>query len=196
MVSHINTTRTLLLLSVCLLTGLVGCEEAQEVVIEPDKTLAPAYIDGREEGARYLENNLADYEVVAELFELNATERQSFLDGFARSVQDAGHPSDAVTFRQILLEAITGNQFSRASEMGSKHVLHTVTNEQVQGVIHSSLGVSRGVVLGWKAGYIKGFKAQRVAQTTAKGSVDEEIIEELRQEAAATYFALRAAIGG
>lgn len=172
-----------------------GCEESAKVADEPEGPFSPRFLDGKRAAQQYAAGELADYEVVWQVYDLDAGEWQLFLDGFAQGLAEAGKQTQAAAYRAILKEAITGNQFQTAKDLGSKHARKAVTNEQIQGIIHSSLGVSRGVALGWKAGYIRGFAAQCVVERAATGSVDEETIRKFRREATATYYALRVAIG-
>jgi hypothetical protein len=155
----------------------------------------PAYLDGRQAAQQYAAGDLTDYELVWKVYDVGASARQPFLDGLAEGLQQAGKAAEAETYRTLLAEAVTGNQFATAKDVGAKHARRAITNEQVQGVIHSSLGVSRGVALGWKAGYIRGFAAQRLADTAAAGAVDQRAIGRFHKEAAVVYHALRAAIG-
>jgi len=172
-----------------------GCEESVKVAEKPERLLSARFLDGQRAAQQYAAGELADYEVVWKVYDLDAGEWQPFLDGFAEGLAGAGKQTQAATYRAVLQEAITGNQFQTAKDLGSKHAREAVTNEQIQGIIHSSLGVSRGVALGWKAGYIRGFAAQRVAERAATAFVDEKTIRGFHKEAAATYHALRAAIG-
>jgi len=173
----------------CLCTG---CDQRQEIVMTPEGTFTPSYLRGREIGRQYAEQALPDYEVVWNLHDVRTDLRDDFLDGFASGL---GQADNVAACRRILREALTGNQFDSASELGIKHAARAVTNEQIQGTLHSSLGVSRGVALGWKAGYIKGYASQRLADTAAAATVNESRIREFHAEAAASYHALRAAIG-
>ena len=111
------------------------------------------------------------------------------MEGFTR----AGHPSRGIEYRARLEEAVSGDQFRTAVGLGARHAARTVTNEQTEEVIRSSAELSPGVSLGWKAGYIRGFAAQRLADIAARGAVTEAIRGQLQMEAAATYHALRAA---
>jgi len=174
---------------------LCGCDEDQEIVMTPEGTFTPSYLKGRDVGRQFGGKSLTDYAVVWSLQEVRTNLRDDFLDGFVEGLAQVGAADSAAAWREVLRDAVTGNQFETASDLGAKHAGGAVTNEQVQGTIHSSLGVSRGVALGWKAGYIKGFAAQRIADTAATETIDEVRIKELHAEAAATYHALRAAIG-
>ncbi len=180
------------ILSMCLYGG---CEESMKVAKEPERLLSPRFLDGQRAAQQYVAGELTDYETVWKVYDLDAGDWQPFLDGFAEGLAGAGKQTQAAAYRAVLEEAITGNQFQAAKDLGSKHARKAVTNEQIQGVIHSSLGVSRGVALGWKAGYIRGFAAQRVAERAAIAFVNEKTIREFRQEAVTAYCALRAAIG-
>jgi len=172
-----------------------GCEESVKVPEKSEGPLSPHFLDGQRAAQQYAAGELADYKVVWKVYDLDTGEWQTFLDGFAEVLAGAGKQTQAAAYRAVLEEAIIGNQFQTAKDLGSKHARKAVTNEQIQGVIHSSLGVSRGVALGWKAGYIRGFAAQRVAERAATAFVNEETIRGFQQEAAATYYSLRAAVG-
>lgn len=172
-----------------------GCDEGEEIVMTPEGTFTPSYLKGRDVGRQYAEEDLPDYAVVWSLYEIRTNLRDDFLEGFAEGLTKAGAVEAAERYPKVLQDSMSGNQFETAVELGKKHAAGAVTNEQIQGTIHSSLGVSKGVALGWKAGYIKGFAAQRVAATAAGASVNEARIEALHAEAGAMYHALRAAIG-
>jgi len=172
-----------------------GCDESQEIVMTPEGTFTPSYLKGRDIGRQYAEEALPDYAVVWSLYDIRTNLRSDFLEGFAEGLTRAGSADSTDAYATVLRDAMSGNQFDTAKDLGAKHAAHALTSEQIQGTIHSSLGVSRGVALGWKAGYIKGFAAQRIADTAATATVDETRIQTLHEEAAATYHALRAAIG-
>ncbi|UCD51208.1 MAG: hypothetical protein JSW27_00980 [Phycisphaerales bacterium] len=172
-----------------------GCDEAEEIVMTPEGTFTPSYLKGREVAGQYAAGELPDYAVVWSLYETRSSLRDDFLEGFAEGLNKAGAGNSAADFCEILRDSMSGNQFETARDLGTKHAAAALTNEQIQGTIHSSLGVSRGVALGWKAGYIKGFAAQRIADTAASGTVGQSRMRYLRAEAATTYNALRASIG-
>jgi len=187
-----------LVLSCLILTGLcLSCQYFQspkitEVPVEPPSPLLDV---GQEVAEQYAAGRLMDYEVVWRLYDLDPNERGPFLDGFVQAFADAGNPTRGMEYRVLLTEAIGGNQFRMAVDLGSKHAAKAVTNEQIQGVVRSSLGVSEAVALGWKAGYVRGFAAQQVVEKAVTASVNEEMIRHLHKEAAAMYHALRAAVG-
>jgi hypothetical protein len=172
-----------------------GCEKNAKVAVVSEIPLSPRFLEGQETAQQYTAGNLADYEVVWKVYDLKVEDWQPFLDGFVRGLAGAGKQAQAVAYRNVLKEAITGNHFKTANEIGLRHAQKAITNEQIQGIIHSSLGVSKGVALGWKAGYIRGFAAQRVAERAARRSIDEKTIQGFHKEAAATYNAVRSAIG-
>ncbi|MFC1636115.1 hypothetical protein ACFL5Z_14865 [Planctomycetota bacterium] len=172
-----------------------GCEKNVKVVEKSEVPLSPRFLEGQQAAEQYTAGKLSDYEVVWKVYDLKVGDSQPFLDGFVRGLAAAGEQAQAVAYPTVLEEAITGNQFQTAKDIGLKHARKAVTNEQVQGIVHSSLGVSKGVALGWKAGYIRGFAAQRVAERAASRSIDEKTIWGFHQEAVATYHAIRSAIG-
>ncbi len=172
-----------------------GCDEEQKIVMTPEGTFTPSFLEGRDIGRQYAEGSLPDYAVVWKLQEVRTDLRSEFLDGFVAALNQAGMASSAAAYRDVLRDAVTGKQFETAKDLGAKHAAGAVTNEQVQNTIQSSLGVSQAVALGWKAGYIKGFASQRIADTAAAGAISETRIKQLHAEAAETYNALRAAIG-
>lgn len=179
-----------------ILLGLcVGCDKDEEIVMTPEGTFSASYLQGRDLGRRYGAKELPDYEVVWSLAEVRTDLRAEFLDGFQAGLAQGGTADAATAWRTILQDAMAGTQFETARELGGRHAAGAVTSEQVQGTLHSSLGVSRGVALGWKAGYIKGYAARRIADLAAAESVSEARIKDLHAEAAATYHALRASIG-
>ncbi|UCG59716.1 MAG: hypothetical protein JSU70_09395 [Phycisphaerales bacterium] len=176
------------------LTFYAGCEEPATTG-EVDKLVSPSFEIGKKAAQDYIANAVSDYELVLELHELDAGGREHFLRGFAAAFGEAGRDREGTRYRSVLEESVRGSQFTTGRETGSKHAQKSTTNAQVQGLIQNSLGVSSGVALGWKAGYIKGFAAQRVTETAAGGVVSEEAVQGLYREAAATYNAVRSAIG-
>ena len=187
-----------LVLSCLILTGLcLSCQYFQppkiaEVPAEPPNPLIEV---GQQVAEQYAAGRLMDYEVVWRLYDLDPNERGPFLDGFVQAFADAGSPTRGMQYRVLLTETISGNQFRMAVDLGAKHAAKAVTNEQIQGVVRSSLGVSEAVALGWKAGYVRGFAAQQVVERAVTASVNEQTIRHLHKEAAAMYHALRAAVG-
>lgn len=181
-----------ILLPLCLCSG---CGGRKEIVMTPEGTFSASYLEGQDAARQYAKGDLADYELVWKLHDHQSADQTDFLDGFEAGLAETHQDEQVSAYRVVLEEAVRGNQFQTAQELGSKHARKSVTNEQIQGIIHSSLGVSQGVSLGWKAGYVRGFGAQRVAETAAAASVNEEVIRQLHQEAVAMYHALRAAIG-
>jgi hypothetical protein len=182
--------------SIVLPLGLCGgCDESQEIVMTPEGSFTPSYLTGRDVGGQYAAGELPDYAVVWSLYEIRTNLRSDFLEGFAEGLTRAGAGASAESFCEVLQDSMSGNQFETARDLGTKHAADALTNEQIQGTIHSSLGVSRGVALGWKAGYIKGFAAQRTANIAATGTVGEARIKQSHAEAATMYHALRASIG-
>jgi hypothetical protein len=166
----------------------------------PPVTQAPPASDrsivsaGRQVAEKYTAGDLRDYEVVWTLYGLDPNERSMFLDGFLKGLTQADNRQRREV-RMVLQGAVSGNHYQTAMDLGSKHAAGVVTNEQIQGAIRSSRHVSEAVSLGWKAGYIRGFSAQQVAEMAAKSSVNEEMIGQLDARAAAAYHALRAATG-
>lgn len=187
--------RGTLFASVAVLCLFGGCGGEKEIVLTPEGTFSVSYLEGKEIGGQYTAGQIKDYELVWAAYDQGADTRGQFLDGFAAAVAATGQGAQAAERRAVVDEAVSGNHFETARNLGTRHAGGLITNEQVQGVIHSSLGVSRGVSLGWKAGYIRGFGAQCVADEAAAGSVNEDKIAACHKEAAATYDALRAAIG-
>jgi hypothetical protein len=187
-------------ITLAMLVFSAGCEKAVVVpqersVIEVPEPVSPLFIQGQEWGTRYLNKAVNDYDVVLALYLLDSEGRAFFLDGFGEVYTTAGKETQGKTYCKVLDESVSGNQYETAKERGRKHARQAITNEQIQGVIQSSLGVSKGVALGWKAGYIKGFSAQRIALRAAGGSLDEKLMQAAYEEAASTYYALRAAAG-
>lgn len=177
--------------------GGLGCgPSASPKIVDTGKdAVSPALSEGQKAVRQYTAGTLMDYEIVWKLYEMDAKQRPVFLDGFVGEFARAGFPTRGIEGRLLLEEAIGGTQFQTASDLGSRHAARSVTNEQVQGVIRSSLGVSQGVALGWKAGYIRGFAAWRLADAARTGTVNEATIHRFHREAATSYQALRAAIG-
>jgi hypothetical protein len=169
--------------------------EPPKITEVPPEPPNPRIEEGRQVAQQYAAGRLMDYEVVWKVYDLDPVERGPFLDGFVQAVAEALDPVNGTKYQGLLEEAVGGNQFRVAVDLGSRHAAKAVTNEQIQGVIRSSLGVSEAVSLGWKAGYIRGFAAQQVAERAATASVNEQAIQRLHVEAAAMYHALRAAVG-
>ncbi len=181
-----------------LLTFGLGCQEEvaqKSPVMEVNEPNSPFFFEGQEWASKYLNKKAMDYELVTVLHDLTLDDQGFFLDGFVDRFTTLGQQTEGVAYRKVLEESVSGNQYDTAKELGQKHARGSVTNEQIQGVIHSSLGVSRGVALGWKAGYVKGFAAQLISMSAGNGSLDEERLHNAHTEAAATYYALRAATG-
>ena len=132
---------------------------------------------------------MKDYELIWKLYDLPSEECAPFLNGLVEGFTRAGHPSRGIEYRARLEEAVSGDQFRTAVGFGARHAARTVTNEQTEEVIRSSAELSSGVSLGWKAGYIRGFAAQRLADIAAREPVTEAIRGQLQMEAAATYHA-------
>jgi hypothetical protein len=175
----------------------MGCGSfAPPKIVDTGKgPVSPALSDGQKAARQYMAGALMDYELVWKLYDMDPKQRPAFLDGFVDEFTRAGFPSRGIEGRALLEEAISGTQFQTASDLGSRHAARSVTNEQVQGVIRSSLGVSKGVALGWKAGYVRGFAAWRLAEAARTDTINEAAIHRFHREAATSYQALRAAVG-
>ncbi len=187
-----------LVLSCLIVSGLcLSCQyfEPPKITEVPPEPVNPLIKGGEQAAEQYAAGRLMDYELVWRLYDLDPNERGPFLDGFVEAFAEAGNPTKGMEYRVLLNEAISGNQFRMAVDLGSKHAAKAVTNEQIQGVVRSSLGVSEAVALGWKAGYIRGFAAQQLVERAVSASVNEQTIKHLHKEAAAMYHALRAAVG-
>lgn len=181
------------------LTTLVAClgcsllSPPRVVEAPPEEPVSPRALEGQQAAQQYAAGTIKDYELVWKLYDLNLDERAPFLDGFVEGFTKAGYPSKGIEYRARLEDAVSGDQFRAAVGLGSRHAARVVTNEQTEGVIRSSLVVSPGISLGWKAGYIRGFSAQRLADVAARETVNETTRRQLHVEAAAAYHALRAA---
>jgi hypothetical protein len=191
--------RSFFLVVGCCLIVMAGCPGCAYFgppkIVETEEAPAPALWEGQQAATQYRAGTRTDYELVWQLYDLDPELRPVFLDGFVEEFTRAGFPTLGIEYRSLLEEAISGTQFQTACDLGSRHASRSVTNEQVQGVIRSSLGVSRGVALGWKAGYVRGFAAWRLAEMARTGTVNEEMMHRFHREAATTYQALRAAVG-
>lgn len=181
----------LTVLAACTGCGLVRPPQITEV--PRDESASRQALEGQRAARQYTAGTLKDYELVWELYDLGSEMRAPFLDGFVEGFTQAGHPSRGIEYRARLEEAISGDQFRTAVGLGARHAARTVTNEQTEGVIRNSVDLSSGVSLGWKAGYIRGFASQRLADIAARDAVNEAIRRQLQIEAAATYHAMRAA---
>jgi hypothetical protein len=187
-----------LVIGCCLIVmvGGPGCDYfSPPKIVETAKTPSPALSDGQKAAQQYAAGALMDYDLVWKLYDMDPKLRPVFLDGFVEEFTRAGFPTRGIEYRALLEEAISGTQFQTALDLGSRHAARSVTNEQVQGVIRSSLGVSKGVALGWKAGYVRGFASWRLADVARTGAVNEETIHRFHREAGTSYQALRAAVG-
>lgn len=173
-----------------------GCERAMIVDVEPNEPNSPHYWTGEQAAKDYMAERLRGYQIVIMLNDIDLSDRKDFLEGFKTAFAEANRADDGIKYSKIFWEAASSSEFETAREMGSKHAQGLGTNSQIQNLIHGSLGVSRSRALGWKAGYIKGFKTQRVSEAKEQGrSVDKQIEDKFYKEAAATYNALRAATG-
>jgi hypothetical protein len=156
----------------------------------------PEFHTGEEAGKRYLSGNLADYRLVIMLHDIRPEGRGGFLQGFLRAFTEAGRINEGTKYATMIEGAAASNQYETAVEMGLKHARRMVTNSQVQNLIRSTLGISRSLALGWKAGYIQGFKMQLVSEAVKEEtSISEKLEDEFYRQAVATYSALRAATG-
>lgn len=194
-----NKLALMVLISVVVLSlGLfTGCEPDQQIVtiIEeqgPNEPISPHYEPGYKAAKDYMAKQLTDYRLVIVLNDIASDGREGFLAGFAAAFTEANKQADGIKYSEVLLKAVTGDQFDRARKTGTKHAGRLITNSQIQSLIHGSLGISGSVTLGWKAGYIQGFKTQKVSEAK---SPDKKTEERFYKEAAAMYNALRAAIG-
>ena len=139
-----------LVLSCLILTGLcLSCQSFRppKITEVPPEPVNPLIEVGQQVAEQYATGRLMDYEVVWRLYDLDPNERGPFLDGFVQAFTDAGNPTKGMEYRVLLIEATSGNQFRMAVDLGSKHAAKAVTNEQIQGVVRSSLGVSEAVAL-------------------------------------------------
>lgn len=156
----------------------------------------PEYHSGEQAGKRYLSGSLADYRLVIMLYDVRSEGRESFLQGFLRAFTEADRVNEGTKYATMIEEAAASNQYETAVEIGLKHARRMVTNAQVQNLIRSTLGISRSLALGWKAGYMQGFKVQLVSDAVKEeASISEKLEDEFYRQAAATYSALRAATG-
>lgn len=87
-------------------------------------------------------------------------------------------------YAETLKQAISGEVYEQAFEIGKKHANKQVTDELVQSTISRSLGLG-GFELGWKAGYIDGVVQEEMKK---KKDVDKE---NLYIEAETTYNFLK-----
>jgi len=187
----------LLAFSSCLYSG---CQRQEQAVTEPNETvikpISPSFTQGQQAGEDYIAGKLIDYRLTIILHSIEISNREDFLNGFKAAFVEAGQEDDGIKYAKILEDAVTGNQFETALELGSKHANRQVTNSRIQNLIQDSVGISGSMALGWKAGYILGFKTQKVSSAKEKGeTISKELEEEFYKEASATYNALRAATG-
>jgi hypothetical protein len=185
---------SLVLLSFFLPTG---CRQPMKVQPEPNEPqpVSAHFLAGLQATKNYIAGNLADYRLIIMLHSIESAGRNDFLAGFVEAFSQTGKREDGNKYAKVLEGAVTGSQFETAREMGAKHAQRLVTNSQIQDLIHGSIGLSGSIALGWKAGYIEGFKTQRVLDKHQGKIPNEQVQEELYKEAAATYNALRAATG-
>ena len=120
-----------------------GCDETQEIVMTPEGTFTVSFLEGQEAGRQYAEEGLPAYVLVWRLYEVRTNLRGEFLDGFEAGLAKAGATASATAYRVVLQDAMSGNQFETARDLGAKHAAQAVTNEQIQGTIHSSLASLR-----------------------------------------------------
>ena len=154
------------------------------------------YDEGHKAAIDYLSGDLLDYQIVIRLRKLEEGNRENFLQGFASAFSEKNLGEKGDRYAKVLRGAIATDSFDIAFEWGIKHVNAEVTNAQVQTLIRGSIGVSGGVALGWKAGYIKGF-SEEVAKKKTAGAQPLELPDEigLYRRAESMYEALRAASG-
>jgi hypothetical protein len=138
----------------------------------------------------YQTGEIKDYVLVIELNSLSGSEREEFLQGFERAYEESGEPEKGNEFVKILKESVSSDTYPRGHEQGQKHVDGQVTDAKVQNLIRRSIGISKAVALGWKAGYINGYS--KIGSDEA-APADER--DAAYQEAQAMYSALRAITG-
>ncbi|MGE5295735.1 MAG: hypothetical protein ACM3VT_12980 [Solirubrobacterales bacterium] len=153
------------------------------------------FLDGQRMAQQYREGVVKDYEMVWQLYDLKSDERTPFMDGFVDEFTRAGASSMGIACRVRMDEAVSGDQFRLGVDWGTKHAAKAATHEQIEESIRNSISLSPGASLGWKAGYIRGFAAQNLADLAARDVVTEARRKQLQTEAAAAYHALRAAVG-
>lgn len=126
--------------------------------------------EGRALAQQYRDRALRAYRLVIALRALTVSDRQAFLRGFESAYAEAGDGATGQEHVGILRQALECAMYEQGFEQGRLHVDGQVTNSKVQTVIRRTRVLSRGCVLGWKAGYIDGF----VRAMLAKAGDDEE----------------------
>lgn len=149
-----------------------------------------AYKRGYGLAESYRLGKIKDYMLVIELYTLSGTEKDDFLQGFEAAYARFDEAKKGKEYAELLRESITGDPFKQGYEQGQKHVNNEVTDAQIQTLIGRSIGVSRPVTLGWKAGYIKGYTK---IELLSKPPIEE--LHVIYREGQAMYDALRAVIG-
>ena len=155
--------------------------------------LTREYKAGYSLAEKYRKAEVGGYRLVIELQSLLAPGREEFLRGFMDVYAGAGAGAEGKKHVEILRQAVAGDNFELALEQGARHANNQVTDAQVQMLIRRSIGVSKGIELGWKAGYIEGYKREMAKAATS--AVQPAIqLENLYSQAQAMYDALRAGI--
>jgi len=149
-----------------------------------------AYKRGHALAESYGAGQIKDYMFVIELYALSETDKENFLQGFEAVYAQAGEAEKGQDYAQVLRQSISGDSFQQGFEQGRKHVNNEVTDAQIQTLIGRSIGVSRPITLGWKAGYIKGYTKMELL-----GKPPTENLQVAYREGQAMYDALRAVIG-
>jgi len=143
---------------------------------------------GYQSAVKYRAGTLPAYRLVIALDPLSKHERNEFLRGFRMAYFDADEDLQGQKYTDILRQALESGYFAEAVVQGRQYVSGQTTDARVQELIGSSVGLTHGSDLGWKAGYIVGF-AREMAR---KRSGQEEIFY---PQAETKYNALRGALG-
>jgi len=146
---------------------------------------------GKELGSQYRLEKMRSWRLVIEFSKIARAGRDRFLQGFIAAYAESGEEEKGRHYAEILKEALTAGYFEQGQDQGVAHAKQEITDARVQGLIRQSLGVSRARGLGWKAGYINGYKEGLQQQKDNRDTPEEQ----LYRRGEVMYEALRAALG-
>lgn len=142
---------------------------------------------GRDDATAYLQHKMRLYRLVIRMQPMDQAAQAAYAQGIQEAFTEAGDPQ-ANRVAEDLLEAAGSHEFTAAADIGAKHAAKQLTNARVQSLIGGSLNRGLGAEVGWKAGYIEGF---RQAAAKERPATDSEL---LYSEAQAVYDALRSSL--
>lgn len=148
-----------------------------------------AFQQGHQCGLEYRTREVPAYELVIMLHSMSEQDQDAFLQGFGKAYKDAGDGRQGREYVRVLRQSLEGGFYEKAVEQGMNYVNGRATDTGIQELISSSVGLSQGAGLGWKAGYIAGFAREMVRR---KPELSEQ---QYYRHGETKYNALRGALG-